>query len=126
MSAQISWYITGKILLLRTPRSLTDSDIHALDPILQHYLAHTDAQPIYLLVDDSAMESMASLEAYKSLQALKHPNVSWIVVVGLKNRAFRMMYAILCHFNHSSLYLADTMDEAVQFIQQGDSNPAQF
>lgn len=120
MAAEVSWYKPGKVILIKTPRAVSDADVRALDPILYRYLSSSEEHPIHLIIDDSEMESMASVEAYKSLQALKHPKMGWIVVVGLHNKVFRMMYAILCHMKNIPVYMAETLDEAIQFIEHTD------
>ena len=123
MAAKVSWFKEGHIILLKSSRTMTEADIMALDPIVYDYMSEATSPHVHIIIDDTDVESMPSVHSYKALQSLKHPKMGWTIVVGLNNKVFRMMYAIVCHIKGIPLYMAESMEEAAQFIQQTDVQP---
>ena len=123
MSYLISWYKPEHILFMKTPRAVTEEDIRTIDTQAHEYMTQAQSKRVHVIIDDTEMESMPGLLVTQTLQTLRHPKMGWTVVVGQKNKVFRMMYTITCHLMRLPVYLADNIEEAIAFLQRTEENP---
>jgi hypothetical protein len=116
MAYEISWFDPLKIIYLKAPAEVSEHDAREADAQLLKLLSETGEGPIHAIIDDSEMRRMPGVAVTMQFQTLKHPRFGWTVVVGQKEKVYRMLYAITCHLRGLPVYLADTVDEAAAFI----------
>lgn len=121
MPYQISWYNPQRVLLMRTPEEVSETAVREADERILSLLGESGEGRVHAIIDDSAMRRMPGVAVTMNLETLKHPRFGWTIVVGQKDKVYRMLYTITCHLRGLPLYLADTIDEATDFIKKAEA-----
>jgi hypothetical protein len=116
MPYKLSWYTPDKILYMKSPLNISEEDTHIADETIHQHMTESTARQVHIIIDDTDVESMPGVMVTQTLKTLRHPKMGWTVVVGQNNKVYRMMYTITCHLRRLPLYLADTLDEAITFL----------
>jgi hypothetical protein len=118
MPYELSWYKPDHILYMKSPLNISEEDTRSADEAIHRYMTEAKTRQVHIIIDDTEVSSMPGILVTQTLKTLKHPKMGWTVVVGQNNKVYRMMYTITCHLQRLPLYLADTMDEAITFLEK--------
>jgi hypothetical protein len=121
MPYELSWYKPDQILYLKAASDVSEDDTRKADNAIHQHMTQSKARKVHIIIDDTELASMPGILVTQTLKTLKHPKMGWTVVIGQNNKVHRMMYTITCHLQRLPLYLADTMDEAILFLEKAQS-----
>ena len=121
MSIQLSWYLENRVLLLTSQGESSDQDLLDIDqPIIEH-LNQSNAPLVHLIADHRKGGKMPSMKAAAQIQWPKHPQYGWGIMVGLTNPVQRFLVAVASNFFKVRQRNFDTMDEALDFLNEVDT-----
>ncbi len=118
MPYDVSWYNPQKVVFLKSVGTISEADAAAADIQIQEFLSRSREDRVHIFIDDGEAGSLPGISVTTALATLKHPKMGWTVVVGQKDKVYRMMYTITCHLRGRPLYFADTLEEAARFIEK--------
>ena len=118
MPYKLSWHKPDEILYMKSPVHISEEDTRLADDAIQQHMTQASSKRVHIIIDDSDVQSMPGVMVTQTLKTLRHPKMGWTVVVGQNNKVFRMMYTVTCHLRRLPLYMADTLDEAITFLNQ--------
>jgi hypothetical protein len=121
MSIQLSWYLENRVMLLVNHDQNTDQDMLAIDQPMINYLNQSNAPLVHVIMDNIGSTYTPSIKVLKTLQYPKHPRLGWLILIGLINPFQRFIAAVVTTFFKTRLRMVNTMDEALDFLNEVDS-----
>lgn len=121
MPVEVRWYCDGLVLYARLNGKITGSDLVDYSTTIQRFMATSDAPLVHLLVDISGVQAYPPLRDI--MKSVRMPaQTGWSLVMGV---ASNVMLNFMTQVVTSALQLrfrkADTLDEALDFLQKVDS-----
>jgi len=121
MSSQLSWYLENRVMQIVNHGEVTDQDLFDLDESAVHYMDQGSAPLVHLIIDHRKGINSPSAKGLMQLKWPKHPKMGWIVMVGMANPLQKFVTAVASNFFKTRLRMVDTMDEALDFLNDVDS-----
>jgi hypothetical protein len=121
MSIQLSWYLENRIILLTSHGESSDQDLLNLDQPIINYLNQSQAPLVHLIADHRRGGKMPSLKVSMQIEWPKHPQYGWGILVGLTNPLQRFLVVVASNFFNVRQRMFNTMDEALDFLNEVDS-----
>ncbi|MBA3873824.1 MAG: hypothetical protein H0X30_32225 [Anaerolineae bacterium] len=120
MPVQLSWYLENRVILMVNHDGSSDQELLELDQPVINYLNQSNASLVHLIWNNNDSKYMPSINATKALQFPKHPQFGWTITVGLNNPLQRFIVAVANAFFKSRVRMVNTMDEALDFLNEVD------
>jgi hypothetical protein len=124
MPYQTSWYQEKRVIYIRVWGDVTIDEIHEMSEEQGQYL--NQGKPLVHSISDithvqSFPNNLAQLR--DSMQASRHPNVGWILIVGPTTPLKRFFTSMLTQIliPKARFRMFDKMEEAVNFLKDVDS-----
>ncbi len=121
MSSQVSWFLEKRVILTYNEGVVTDEDMFANDQPIIDYLNQCTVPLVHMIVDHRKGLGSPSSKALAQLSWPKHPKVGWMILVGMANPFQKFVVTVTSNFFKTRMRMINTMDEALDFLNQVDS-----
>jgi hypothetical protein len=121
MPIQLSWYLENHVMLLNNEGDSADQDVLKVDQPILDYLNQSQAPLVHLIIDNTRAKYIPSVKAITAVKWPKHPQYGWTILVGLTNPFQRFVNVVATNFFKARQRMFDTMDEALDFLNEVDS-----
>src|SRR5689334_10087471 len=121
MPIQLSWYLENHVILHVNQGDISDQEILDVDQPISGFLERSHAPLVHLILDNRSATTTPSIKAISQLKYPKHPRFCWLIVVGPTNTFVRFVNAVTTNLFKSRNRMFDTMDEALDFLNEVDS-----
>ena len=121
MSSQLSWYLENRVMQIVNQGELRDQDLFDLDGSAIQYMEQCSVPLVHLIIDHRLGSNSPSAKGLMQLKWPKHPKMGWIVMIGLANPLQRFVTAVASNFFKTRLRMVNTLDEALDFLNEVDS-----
>ncbi|MBA3871478.1 MAG: hypothetical protein H0X30_20225 [Anaerolineae bacterium] len=121
MPAQLSWYLENRVLLMINYGEVADQDLFDLDQTIIDYLDNCTVPLVHTIIDHRKGMNSPSVKGLTKLRWPKHPKVGWMIMIGMKNPLQRFVVAVSTSFFKTRMRMFNSMDEALNFLNDVDS-----
>jgi len=121
MSSQLNWLLENRVILTFNQGIVTDQDMFDNDEPVTAYMNQCSAPLVHMIVDHRKGIGTPSSKAMAQLNWPKHPKMGWIILVGMANPFQKFVVAVTSNFFKTRMRMLNTMDEALDFLNQVDS-----
>jgi len=121
MPAQLSWCLENRVLLMTNHGEVTDQNLFDLDQTIIDYMNSCTVPLVHTIIDHRKGLNSPSAKGLTRLHWPKHPKVGWMIMIGMKNPFQRFVVAVSTSFFKTRVRLVNTMDEALNFLNDVDS-----
>ena len=121
MPFTISWYMPDRIIYVELSGTVTAADVQAF--IAQMYdMVASSKLPVHSITDTHRVVKIESIPAvFKTAQAAPmHQNAGWSIMVGSINPFVNFAADFVSSIMHSRYRRFDTMQQALDFVQERD------
>ncbi len=126
MSSQVSWLLENRVILTFNQGVVSDQDMFDNDQPITDYLDQCTAPLIHMVVDHRNGIGSPSSKALAQQHWPKHPKMGWLIMVGMANPFQKFVVAVTSNFFKTRLRMFNTMDEALDFLNEVDSTLPQL
>jgi hypothetical protein len=121
MPSQLSWYLENRVMQIVNHGDVADQDLFDIDESVIQYIDQSSAPLVHLIVDHRNGNNAPSAKGLTQLNWPKNPRLGWTILIGLKNPFQRFVTVVAANFFKIRLRLVNTMDEALDFLNEVDS-----
>ena len=121
MTSQVSWLLEKRVILTYNEGIVSDEDMFANDQPILDYLNACTVPLVHMIVDHRKGVGSPSSKALAQLSWPKHPKTGWTILVGMANPFQKFVVTVASNFFKSRMRMVNTMDEALDFLNQVDS-----
>jgi hypothetical protein len=127
MAFELSWYLENRVILLTGHGEGSDQNLLDIDQQVINYLNQSNATLVHLIMDQrnlpppSSSKAASQIKLASQLKWPKHPKYGWAILVGPSNSLQRFVIAVATNFFKVRQRTFDTMDEALDFLNDIDS-----
>ena len=128
MPFELSWYLENRVILLASQANNSDENLLDMDQKVIDYLNQSSAPLVHLIMDQrkapppSSSRAASQIKLASQLKWPKHPKYGWAIMVGPTNSLQRFVIAVATNFFKVRQRSFDTMDEALDFLNDIDSS----
>ena len=121
MSFGITPLIEGRLNLTCVWRILNVEELKAMDDRILGLLENTQAPLVHGIQDYSKAEKIPSAKDLMLIKSGNHPQVGWVVIVGMDNKLMKFFVSAASQVFNLRLRFMDTVVDALAFLQDIDS-----
>jgi len=122
MTANVSWYIEGRIVMVTATGSLTIRDGIAISNQLIQLFESSTAPLVHVLVNQRDLSAVPQdlKQIVKATAFMRHPQMGWLLLFGTENRAVHFMAYLASQIARLRHRRFSTLDDALDFLYSVD------
>jgi hypothetical protein len=121
MAFNISWYIDGRVVLVRLSGTQTPEDARHFDEAIRPYLDNAEVPLIHFVFDTTGLVGLPGLGTLARFQWTRHPKTGWVVGFPKPNPVVAMVTTIAAQLFKARFRTFDSIDATLTFLQSVDS-----
>ena len=121
MTATVSWYTEGRIVIAKLAGILASDEIEPLNQTVAQYVREGQA-PVHLIVDALELDKFpVELRKFGSTRLyMREPNMGKIAVLTHQSVIVRFFASVVSQAAHIELKMFDTLDAGLAFLKRVD------
>ena len=123
MEYMIDWIKPGRVLRVRMQGTTDPIKLIEFSDDLVKYIDGLPEKSVHLLVDFTTFSGIQAnlTQASSATRFFRHPALGWFLFINNQNVMRRLVAHIMTQTHNVSFREFETLDEAIQFLQQKDN-----
>lgn len=123
MSVDVSWFIKGRVILLRFEGDVTLKDVQRINREVMIYFHRADSAFVHMILDTTRVGSRYPRNIRKIAElstAHRHPAMGWLISFGGNPTVLSLIEHLVAQLLGLRYRRVRTMEEALFFLKQVD------